>query len=294
MGLFAAVLCTVFSAAKDLLSKRFSFRMDGMTSTFASFAFALPFYVLLLAVLTFLGLETFTYSLEFWVLVLLRATTDSFAEGLKMHAFAHGDISLVATFFSMSPLFLLFLSPLITKDEVSLLDTLAVLLTVVGSLVLVYRPTSGSWRSQRRGILLALGAAVFFSLNTCFDRLAVQQGTPVFSGFTMTLISATFLAPFVLRRRDRVKTMRDHVGGLLSRGFLEIAFMVSKLSALQYLDGPEVVAIQRLALVWSIVGGRFFFKEQDFGRRFIAGLLIVLGVAFVMWRQWQRAHGAAE
>src|SRR5439155_13159746 len=103
----------------------------------------------------------------------------------------------------------------------------------------------------------------------------------VCSGFTLTLISAVFLAPFVLGRRSRVMTLRDHVGGLLARGFLEIAFMVSKLSALQFLDGPEYVAIQRLALVWSIIGGRVFFKEGDFARRFLAGRLIVLGVALV-------------
>jgi len=285
MGFLAALLSAVFSSAKDLLSKRLAFQLDGTVSTFASFWFALPFYVLLLAVLYLLGVETFEWSLFFLMLVLLRSITDTVAEWLKMYAFAYGDISMVATFFSLSPLFLLITSPLITRDPLSLSDIIAVVLVVGGSLLMVYRPAKTGWADQKKGILLATGAALFFSLNSCFDRLAVQCGTPVFSGFTMTLLSALFLAPFVVFRRDRLQALRVYRTGLLIRGGLEIAFMVCKLYALRFLQAPDVVAVQRLSLVLSIIGGRMFFKEPDFRRRLAAGLLILGGVFVVAWMQ---------
>jgi drug/metabolite transporter (DMT)-like permease len=285
MGFLAAMLSAVFSSAKDLLSKRLAFRLDGTVSTFASFGFALPFYVLVLAVLYVLGVETFTWSLLFLVLVLLRSLTDTCAEWLKMYALAHGDLSVVATFFSLSPLFLLLTSPLITRDPLALPDVVAVVLVVGGSLLMVYRPATTGWAGQHKGILLASGAALFFSLNSCFDRLAVQEGTPVFAGFTMTLLSALFLAPFVVARRERLRALGVHRTGLLLRGGLEIAFMVCKLSALQFLPAPDVVAVQRLSLVLSIIGGRMFFKEPDFPRRLAAGLLILGGVSVVAWMQ---------
>jgi len=285
MGFLTALLSAVFSAAKDLLSKRLAFRMDGTASTFASFAFALPFYVVLLLVLWVMGVETATWSTWFLLLVMLRAITDTLAEWLKMYALAHGDISIVATFFSLSPLFLLVTSPLITGDPLSILDVVAVVLVVGGSLFMVYRPSHAGWRQQGRGILLASGAAVFFSLNSCFDRLAVQHGTPVFAGFTMTLLSALFLTPFVIGNSQRIGALRSQWRGLTSRGALEIAFMVCKLSALQYLAAPDVVALQRLSLLLSIIGGRVFFKETDFKRRFAAGLLILAGAAVVGWMQ---------
>jgi drug/metabolite transporter (DMT)-like permease len=304
MGFLAALLSTVFSSAKDLLSKRLAFRLDGTTSTFASFWFALPFYILVLALLYLLGLESFAWSSAFLTLLFLRSITDTIAEWLKMHAFAHGDISLVATFFSLSPLFLLITSPLITRDPLALPDVVAVVLAVGGSLLMVYQPSKTSWAAQKKGILLATGAALFFSLNSCFDRLAVQKGTAafsgptktflfelfvaVFSGFTMTLLSALFLAPFVVFRRDRLQALRAHRSGLLLRGSLEIAFMVCKLYALQFLQAPDVVAVQRLSLVLSILGGRMFFKEPDFRRRLAAGLLILAGVFVVAWMQQAR------
>jgi len=235
----------------------------------------------LLVILVAGGTETVTLTYPFLTLVLLRAITDSFAEGLKMHAFAHGDISIVATFFSISPLFLLITSPLITGDTPSLPGIVAVVLVVGGSLVLVYRPSHQAWAGQKKGVLLAMAASFFFSLNSCFDRLAVQKGTPVFSGFSMTLLSALFFCPFLFGRRERIAALQRHEAGLLIRGFLEIAFMVCKLHALQYLQAPYVVSIQRLSLIFSIIGGRLFFQEADFGRRLASGVLILGGVIVI-------------
>jgi drug/metabolite transporter (DMT)-like permease len=282
MGFFLASLSCVFATAKDLLSKRLAGQLDGTVSTFASFAFALPFYVLVLAVLYLLGEESFEYSLVFFGLVLLRAVTDTFAEGMKMYALAYGDLSLVACFFSLSPLFLLALSPLITGDPLTWIDAVAVVLVVAGSLLTVYRPTTSDWTSQKKGIFLALGASLFFALNSCFDRRAVQEGTSTFAGFTMTLCSALFLLPLVAFRPDRRQALRVYWLDFALRGLLEISFMVSKLTALKSLSAPNVVAIQRLSLVMSIIAGRVFFKEKDFGKRLAAGCLILAGIVLIV------------
>jgi drug/metabolite transporter (DMT)-like permease len=285
MGLLAALLSTIFSSSKDLMSKRLAYRLDGTVSTFASFAFALPFYLILLAVLWQLGAETFTCSVAFLTLVVLRSSTDTVAEWMKMHAFAHGDLSIVVLVLSLSPLVLLITSPLITGDPLTTPEIASVFMVVVGSMLMVYRPSTRKGPSQKRGIMFAAGAALFFSLNSCFDRLAVERGTPAFSGFAMTLLSAQFLTPFILGRSHRLDALRTHYLGFLFRGFLETAFMVCKLFALQSMDAPALAAIQRLSLLLSIIGGRVFFKEEDFTRRLAAGCLIVAGVILIAW--WQ-------
>jgi drug/metabolite transporter (DMT)-like permease len=294
MGLALAIFSCVFATAKDLVSKRLAGQLDGTVSTFASFAFAVPYYVLVLGVLYLFGQEPFAITRAFLLLELLRSITDTFAEWMKMYAFAYGDISVVSSFFSLSPLFLLFLSPFITEDEPSLTAGLGVLVVVAGSLLVVRRQPAKEAVSQRKGILLALGAALFFSLNSCFDRLAMKEGkplvaasseallwAPVFAGFTMTVLSALFLLPLILLRRDRVQTLVAYRGEFALRGFLEITFMVSKLTAMQFLSAPEVVAIQRLSLLLAIVAGRVIFKEPDFGRRLAAGMLILTGVCLI-------------
>jgi drug/metabolite transporter (DMT)-like permease len=284
MGLLAALLSALFSSSKDLMSKRLAFRLDGTVSTFASFAFALPFYVVLLTILTLLGYESFTCSLLFLALVLLRSITDTFGEWMKMYALAHGDLSVVAIAFAMSPLLLLIASPLITGDRLTLTKVLAVFLVVGGSMLVIARPPAKNAAAQKKGVLLAVGASLFVSLNSCFDRLAVKQGTPVFAGFTMTLLSAVFLSLFIFGRKDRLQALRTHGIGFLIRGLLEVSFMVCKLSALQFFDAPTVSAILRLSLLISVLGGHVFFREEDLRRKLAACSLILAGVFLIIWR----------
>ena len=334
MGLIAALASAVLASAKDLVSKRLAFRLDGTASTFASFAYALPFYVLILAFLYYLGLEMFVLSWAFLLLVLLRAITDTLAEWLKMSAFTYGDVSLVVCFFSLSPVMMLFTSPLITGDVPSLWGSVAVVLVTIGSLLLVYSPGSwirknsgseetetriltnsateplnsaaeplnsaaGSFAAQKKAVILATCAALFFSLNSCFDRLAVQKAVPGFettapsldstvvraaySGVAMTLLSALFLAPLVLGNQLRLAGLGSNWRGLWLRGLLEASFMICKLSALVYWQAPYVAGFQRFSLVLSIIGGKVFFKEEDFSRRMAAGILILGGIILIAW-----------
>ncbi len=283
MGFLMAGLGAIFAACKDLISKKLSFQLDGTLSTFASFAFALPFYVVAQTVLVWLGIETIPWTFAFWGYVALRALTDSFAEGLKMHALACAEISLVAMFFSLSPIFLLFFSPLLTNDPFDWPVAIAVMVSVAGSLVLVVKPGDRGWAEQRQGILLASGSALCFSLNSCFDRLAVSEGAPVVSAFAMTLLSAFMVFPFVAFRPASFQGLKQNQTGLWSRGLLEVVFMASKMSAMQFLPAPQVICIQRLSLLLSIVGGWLFFNERDFSRRFSAGLLILAGALMVIW-----------
>jgi drug/metabolite transporter (DMT)-like permease len=308
MGIIAALLSAVFSTSKDVVSKKLAARIDGTVSTFASFSFAIPFYLALLTGLWLLGHDIFTFSIKFWWLVVARAVTDVFAEGMKMYSFAHGDISLVNILFSFSPLWVVALTPLLTTDELSVPGVLAVIVVVAGSTIVVYRPSHPDWASQRKGILLAIGASVFFALNSIYDRLAVEERPetgsfqtsgitdlatdnwqvatsflvkPAVAGFGMTALSATLLVPLVLSRK-RVVGMYIYRRGLSVRGLLEVTFMVCKLVAMKWLAPPYVVALQRTSVLLSIIAGRVIFKEGDFKRRITAGLIILAGVVWIV------------
>jgi len=287
MGALLALIATLFQTAKDLVSKQIAFSTSGSVSAFASFVFALPFYGLLLLVLWLTGVEHFQYSALFLKYVLLRSITDVGAEWCKMSALSYSDISIAGCFFSLSPLFLLYTSPLITGDEIPHVASLAVVITVLGSVIIATGPRHTPIGSrQLKGIGLALASAFFFSLNNCFDRLAVLEASPALSGFGMTFLSGLLLAPVVLP----FAASRAGLGGanmrpFVWRGALEVIFMVTKLWALVYLAAPIVSGIQRLSLVFSIVGGRVFYHEKHFGRRLLGGLVILAGVALIFWSQ---------
>jgi drug/metabolite transporter (DMT)-like permease len=282
MEIIACFIAAILSSSKDMVSKKVSFSVSGLLSAFASFSFALPYYVALLTLMWWLGLEEFAFSWAFLWLVLLRSLTDAAAEWLKMLSFSHGDISLVSTYLALAPLFLLITSPLITGDPLTNNGVLAVLLVVSGSLIAAYDSKRSRQQKSLLGIGYAIGSAIFFSLNSCFDRLAVQVASPTLSAAAMTLMAALLLAPFVLRQPQSIAICVEHRTSFLLRGLFEIGFMVLKLYALQYAQAPHVSALLGISLLLSIIGGKVLFKEEDFGRRLVAGLLVCAGVVLIV------------
>jgi drug/metabolite transporter (DMT)-like permease len=141
MGIWIALLASGFSTGKDLVSKRLTLSLDGTASTFASFAFALPFYLLLLAGAYLAVPAAVVFGSAGLLMVLLRALTDSMAELCKMHALAKGEISQISSLMHLSPVFLLLLSPFITGDRASPPGIFGVCLSVIGTWMLVAKPS---------------------------------------------------------------------------------------------------------------------------------------------------------
>ena len=281
MGILSSFCGALLFALKDLASKYLAFRIDGTTSTLCSFLFALPFYLIALTLAGFLGWETFALGESFFLYVVIRALTDSAAEWLKMSALAHGEISLLASFLYLSPVFVLFLAPIISGDTVSLQGVCGVIVIALAGVFLVWRPGQRLPSGTKRGIALALGSSFFFSLNHCFDKLAVQQASPLICGFSMTLLSGLFFVP-AFAGAGRATLVSKHWRLLSLRGLLEILSMMAKLISLQYLGTAYAVSLMRLSLLLSILGGKMFLDEGDFKARFLAGALTLIGAALIL------------
>lgn len=282
-GILAAVISALFSTSKDVVSKKVSFNVHASVSAFASFVFALPYYLALLGVLYLLGGENFEFGPNFLLFVLLRSITDTAAELCKMHALSCADLSLIVPIFALYPLFLLATSPFITGDPLPAQGIVGIVLIVAGSIILVARPAGTFDRTQLKGIGFALVSSVCFALNSCFDRLAAQSGSAVLGGFAMTLFSAVFLIPFLMRVPQPAAALIAHQRPFFVRGFFEVGFMTCKLYALKFLTAPYVVGIQKISLLLSILSGKLIFKEKDFARRILAGAFVLAGIITIVF-----------
>jgi len=281
-GVLLALSAAFLATGKDLFSKKLAFSMSGIASAFGSFLFALPFYLVALIVAYLLGWESFEVSKTFFIYVILRAVTDAAAEWLKMTALREADISFIAPFLGMAPLFLLVVAPLLIGDIISIYGIFAVLLTVAGSFMLL---TGKRQTGSTRAVLIALASAFFFSLNTSFDKLAVQEASPLLSAAAMTLAAGGLLGLPALRSRA-ISTNPLFSGNylpLMIRGFLELLFMVTKLTALLYLPAQYVAALGKVSLLLAVFGGGLFFKEGQIFRRVAGCLVILAGVVWVVF-----------
>lgn len=262
-----------------MVSKKLSAAVDGTTSAFASFLFALPSYMIALVILWLLGFEHFQIQPLFWLYVGARALSDTFAETSKMHALSHAELSTVISITALHPIFMIVVSPLITNDPITPRMMLGLLLSVSGTLIITFKQAEK--RSSRKGILYALICALFFSINSSLDRVTVQSASPTLSGFIMAGIACLFLIPPLLRS-GKVRDLSTHAPSFLLRGLFETLFMMFKLTALTYLTAPELSAITRLSVLFSVIGGNIVFKEVDLKRKLIGGFLTVAGVVTVL------------
>lgn len=271
-GIASALCATFFLCAKDIGSKALSLSISGAASSVGSFLFALPFYVVVLAFLFWQGVPVFEVTSGFWFLILARALSDAAGESFKMYALKNGELSVVSIILSFMPIMTVLVSPIITGDPFVMNGLLGAALGVAGSIIVLSKtPTS------TKGVGFALGAVICMALNHCLDRLAVQQGHPVFSGFGMTLAAAVFTTPLFFFDGHP----REFVTGrkiLWYRGFCEVAFMVAKLTALTFLTAPAVMILLRLSLVGNIAAGLLIFKEKNAVRKIVAGLFVIAGV----------------
>ncbi len=276
---FASAACVT---AKDTVSKQLASRVDGTISAFASFVYALPFYFAFLGLTWALGYENFAVGQGFFYWILLRSFSDAFFEWFKMHALHYGDLSVVSALLSLYPVLLLIASPFLTGDRITTAGALGVLITIAGTLIILYQPADSGVRIHPKALAFSLLAIFCATINTCCDRLAAQTASAGVSGFAMTFLAAIFLLPMLRTRRQFYSQFFQFRELFFRRGFFEICFMVVKLYALQHLQAAYVVGLQRVSVLFSVVTGRIVFREGDFLKRLIGAFLIIFGVAVIL------------
>lgn len=283
MGYFIAIISAFNSTGKDILSKMLAGRVSPAVSTCASFLYAVPFYLVLLCGAAATGLADLSISWPFFLLLVARSVTDLFAEGFKMQAFACGDISLVTSFLALSPLFLAILAPFVTNDPVTPSEVVALLCIVAGGVIVIQRDRATGKIFQLKAVLYALAAAFAFAMNSCLDRLAVQQGGALVAAFGMTVLAGLCTVPWVVRRERLWGGLTSHVRLFTARGACETIFMVTKLLAMGYLPPHIVVGVARISVVLSVCAGYFIFKERQMPRRLLGALVVYIGLIVLLW-----------
>lgn len=283
MGVLAAIVGAVTSSAKDLVSKSLAAQVQPDLSTFASFLFALPFYAAIYIGLALYGEGHSDLSSTFLVLVFLRGLSDVVAEGCKMRALEKGDVSLVSSLLSLSPLGLVVVSPIVTGDPVHRHELFGLMLMVFGSLVIVRRDRQTGRIHQKSAVIYAVVGSVAFAMNSALDRLAVSHAGPITSAFSVTLCACALTAPVLLRVPRAAAQLGAYHRPFFVRGLFETVFMVAKMAALVALPAHVVVGLMRISLLLTVLFGGALFREEQRLRRFIGAALMYAGLVVLLY-----------
>jgi drug/metabolite transporter (DMT)-like permease len=300
IGVLLALSSAFFASITDVLRKRNSASFDAVTATWAlsgtTFVLALP---VALAV-NGIGLHAiqslhvfarpFPTSAEFWVPFGITLFLNGSAAFLYMRALSKVDLSVAGPLSTLTPVFLFFTVPFVTGEFPSWIGTLGILMTTLGTFLLMSQKGRGVhlWtpfaRLLREPVYRdVLIVALLYAVVSPFEKIVVLSGGSLWYTVLTHGGLALLLLPVMFHggRWNALTRARDWPM-LLPFGAVNLLRSYAQFTALGFISTFYVIGLKRAGVLLGVLWGRVFFKEKQTGRRAIAAAIMVLGAVLIL------------
>src|SRR5581483_11603429 len=278
-----SVLTAFFESIKDIFCKGNLKDVDEYMVSLSLTLFALPFLVPLLFFMKIPHLGN-----RFWTALFFGGSLNVIATILYMKAIKYSDLSITVPMVAFTPLFLLITSPLIVGEFPRLLGLVGIVLIVAGSYILnikeKHRGYLAPFRAllKERGSKLMLIVAFIWSITSNFDKIGVQNSSPIFWIIAIDTFIAIVMAPVVFYKSQRdVKRISEGLMTLIPIGLFGGLTAIFQMKALTLTYVAYVISIKRTSTIMSVFFGHLIFNERGIKERLIGVLTMILGVLFV-------------
>ena len=284
MWFIFSILVALGQSGVNAFKKIGTQRTDPWTASWAQQLLALPILIPA-AYLDFISFPVHPY---FWLALLSTTLLNSATTVLSMYALRDTPLSLAVPMLTLSPLFLLFTSPLINHEYPTLLGCFGVSLIVVGIYSL---GISAKMRSPleplqalltHRGVRVMCLVAFLYSISSPLDKVGVQHSSPIFYACACRL-SLLFVLSGAVLKYGKISDLRelDVLKGVAPIGLLSGVVGVMQMVAITMVPVVYVISIKRTSVVWSVLWGWLFFEEKRIALRLLGCLIALIGVVVV-------------
>lgn len=222
-------------------------------------------------------------SWQFWASLVFCALLDAVAIRLFMAAVASTDMSLCIPMLSFTPIFTASVGIVLLDQWPSLAGSLGILLIIVGSYVLQLRSLRNGLFApfyallENPGTRAMLIASVIWGVTGVVDRIGVAHSSPLFWAAVLPLGIALPLIPAALAKLDLAQ-LRPRMPWMCAAAVCYSGMVAFHMIGITLGLVVYVVSVKRLSLALSVVWGRLFFGETQFGQRLLATAVMLLGV----------------
>ena len=130
--------------------------------------------------------------------------------------------------------------------------------------------------------------AFLWSISNAFDKIGVQNATPLVYGAAIQVIVAggsCILQKMGVGERDVLPIGQERKipwKVVILTGVMSVVAYYINLVATQLLEVSYVIAIKRSGCIWSVLMGRVLFRERNLRKKIPSILLMVLGVVCIV------------
>ena len=278
-----SLLTALFTSVADLFRKKAVEEADEYV-----IAWAFRFACLLFLVPVFLLTGIPVIGKDFWFAFIVSIGTNVVTNIWYIKALKLSDLSLAVPMLNFTPVFLLLFSPLIVGELPGFFGIIGVLLIVLGSYFLNISDKKIGFLEPFKQLLKDKGArlmlliAFVWSISSAYDKVGIQNSTPIFWVVSTSFFIAVFLFPVMLwKSKNRVQQIKENFKPIVLSG-LAIAFVaIFQMIAISLAFVVYVIAIKRTSSLISTFFGWFFFKEKNIKSRLFGAVIMFAGVLLI-------------
>ncbi|MEF2229676.1 MAG: DMT family transporter [Pseudodesulfovibrio sp.] len=213
-----------------------------------------------------------------------------FAGSFLLHyrAVRLSPLSLTMPFLSFTPVFVILTGDLLLGERIGTSGIVGILLVVTGGYVLnldsarygLLGPVRAIFREP--GSALMLLVAAIYSLTSVGGKMLILQSSPLFAALTLFALIGPLLTLVLLiaGKVDLRIVLRRPLRGL-GAGLLVFGDILCHNLAISMTTAAYMVAIKRMAGIFSVVYGRVLFKEKGILFRFLGTAIMTAGAAVI-------------
>lgn len=275
-----AFLTAFFRSLTDVAGKIGLKNMDEYVVAWALNFFGLP---ILIPMLFFIEIPVIKDG--FWLAICISASLNVATAILYLKAIKLADLSLVIPLSTFTPLFLLITSPLIIGEFPTFFGFIGILLIVVGSYILnIKERSNGFWAPfkallNNRGAQLMFLVAFIWSISSNFDKIGLQNSSPLFYGIVFNVLITIGITPFMLiKSRKSLKQIPKNIKSLAPVGIFHGLMIVFHMVAISMTLVAYLISIKRTSALMSVLFGAVIFKEKGLRERILGAIVMILGV----------------
>ncbi|RLN82135.1 hypothetical protein BBJ28_00007474 [Nothophytophthora sp. Chile5] len=232
----------------------------------------------------------------FWTSVCISGSINIVTSYLYNRAIQISTLSATVPFLSFTPAFLVVVAFLVLGEVPTVSGVVGISIAMLGGFWLqgakddrVSKDFPLDTANASKGSMYMILVAFLWSISNAFDKIGVQNASPLVYGATIQVIVA--VGSYVLQRM-RVggeeiylpigQEMKIPWKFVVLAGLTSVVAYYINLVATQYLEVSYVIAIKRSGCIWSVLMGRFLFRERNLRKKIPSIMLMVLGVVCIV------------
>lgn len=283
LWLILSLLTALSVSSQDAWVKKFFSHLTPYEMLAYPLVYSTPMFVIMLPFISVPRLD----AVFFWCF-LAGIPINGVAFLLHLKAIKISPLSLTVPYLAFTPGFIIITGYLFLDEMPNMWGIFGILIICAGSYVLNIDP--GKWRPldpfkavfKETGSWLMLIVAFLYSFGAVIGKKGILHSSPLF--FTVSyfgVFNLVLVLFFRILRKISLETFREpHIKGVIVGGllFLHVFFHCWAVSLTK---AAYMISVKRLSILFSVIYGKFVFKEENMICRFSGALLMLVGTVII-------------